>query len=228
MSEEQKKKKRLSDFDFNYTGAAVALVGDFQGGPANGYTVLVTKATNDISEEEINKALNEIPSEGTVPSPDVNVLVVEKDNKSPLNENENKSSQGENMDSVEVQKALDSAKQENEVLKARLDATEQLLKALEADKEARELEGFKAEAVEAGVAADQVEGIAKSWQAMSKVDAEAVKLIIKAMKDKQALFVKSDLFVEKGHTEISDVEKAAKERAASIREAEMKKALKLD
>lgn len=49
-------KRRLTDIDFNYDGAHVALVGKHQGGPANGVTTLVTKATNNISEEIVQKA----------------------------------------------------------------------------------------------------------------------------------------------------------------------------
>jgi hypothetical protein len=48
--------RKLSDFDFNYKGAAVALVGKAQGGPANGRTTLLTKATNKILQEDIEKA----------------------------------------------------------------------------------------------------------------------------------------------------------------------------
>lgn len=190
------------------------------GGAASGLnTAYLFKAEDFLkpSKEllEVIKSLGvEIPSEG-VSSPDANTLISHESDKSPLNENVNKSSQGEDMDSVEVQKALDSAKQENEVLKARLDATEQLLKALEADKEARELETFKAEAEAAGIAQDQVETIAKSWQAMSKVDAASVQLIIKAMKDKQEQFLKSDLFIEKGHSQKSD---ASEEEVTKMRD----------
>lgn len=49
-------KRRLTDINFNYDGAHVALVGKHQGGPANGVTTLITKATNSISEEVIEKA----------------------------------------------------------------------------------------------------------------------------------------------------------------------------
>lgn len=168
---------------------------------------------------EVIKSLGlEIPSEG-ITSPDVNKHI--DDNVSPLNENVNKSSQGEDMELQEVQKALDSAKQENDVLKARLDATEALLKALEADKNARELEGFKAEAVSAGVAQDQVEIVAKSWQAMSKVDAASVQVIIKSMKDKQELISKSELFVEKGHSQKTEVEQQAEDALAAAIKANL-------
>lgn len=49
-------KRRLSDINFEHEGAHVALVGKHQGGPANGVTTLITKATNNIEPELIEKA----------------------------------------------------------------------------------------------------------------------------------------------------------------------------
>lgn len=57
MDKQQRKaKRRLSDISFEHEGAHVALTHELQGGPANEMTTLVTKATNDISEEEFEKA----------------------------------------------------------------------------------------------------------------------------------------------------------------------------
>lgn len=49
-------KRRLSDIKFEHEGAHVALVSKQQGGPANGVTTLITKATNTIPQELIEKA----------------------------------------------------------------------------------------------------------------------------------------------------------------------------
>lgn len=49
-------KRRLTDIKFEHEGAHVALVGKHQGGPANGVTTLITKATNNITQEQIEKA----------------------------------------------------------------------------------------------------------------------------------------------------------------------------
>ena len=49
-------KRRLTDIKFEHDGAHVALVGKHQGGPANGITTLITKATNLITQEQIEKA----------------------------------------------------------------------------------------------------------------------------------------------------------------------------
>lgn len=48
--------RRLSEIKFEHEGAHVALVGKHQGGPANGITTLITKATNNITQEQIEKA----------------------------------------------------------------------------------------------------------------------------------------------------------------------------
>jgi hypothetical protein len=48
--------RRLTDIKFEHEGAHVALVGKHQGGPANGITTLITKATFDITQEQIDKA----------------------------------------------------------------------------------------------------------------------------------------------------------------------------
>lgn len=52
----QKATRRLTDIKFEHEGAHVALVGLAQGGAANGHSTLITKATNLISEETIEKA----------------------------------------------------------------------------------------------------------------------------------------------------------------------------
>lgn len=49
-------RKRLSNFNFEGEGSHVALVGKHQGGPANGITTLLTKATNKITDEQVDKA----------------------------------------------------------------------------------------------------------------------------------------------------------------------------
>lgn len=49
-------RKRLSNFNFEGEGSHVALVGKHQGGPANGVTTLLTKATDAITNEQVDKA----------------------------------------------------------------------------------------------------------------------------------------------------------------------------
>lgn len=50
------KKQRLKNFDFSKEGHSMHLVADWQGGPANGEPVIMTKATNELSYEQIAKA----------------------------------------------------------------------------------------------------------------------------------------------------------------------------
>lgn len=50
------KRQRLKKFDFSGEGSAMHLVADFQGGPANGEAIIMTKATNDLTFEQIAKA----------------------------------------------------------------------------------------------------------------------------------------------------------------------------
>lgn len=56
MTDQTKAKRRLTDISFEHEGAHVALVSKTQGGPANGVTTLITKATNTIDKELIEKA----------------------------------------------------------------------------------------------------------------------------------------------------------------------------
>ena len=62
-------KRRLSNFNFEKEGSHIALVGPSVGGAANQFTTLVTKATNDISTKEIEKA-----AEVTVTMPMIDFL----------------------------------------------------------------------------------------------------------------------------------------------------------
>lgn len=56
MTDQTKAKRRLTDISFEHEGAHVALVSKTQGGPANGVTTLITKATNAIDKDIIEKA----------------------------------------------------------------------------------------------------------------------------------------------------------------------------
>ena len=68
MTERQKAKRKLFNFDFSKDGARVDLVGVDDGGSANGFSVLVTKGTNHLPDVqvtddeviEVQKALEQI------------------------------------------------------------------------------------------------------------------------------------------------------------------------
>lgn len=57
MTEKQKAKRRLTDFNFETQGSHVALVHKEQGGPANLYTTLLTKSTSDITDQQVASEL---------------------------------------------------------------------------------------------------------------------------------------------------------------------------
>jgi len=50
-------KRRLTDIKFEHEGAHVALVGPSVGGPANGITTLITKATSQLDKDEVALAI---------------------------------------------------------------------------------------------------------------------------------------------------------------------------
>lgn len=56
MTQARKAKRRLQNFNFEDTGAHVALVGPAVGGAANGYETLVTKSTKNFSDAFMQKA----------------------------------------------------------------------------------------------------------------------------------------------------------------------------
>lgn len=59
MTNKLKATRKLSDISFEAEGSHMALVGDFQGGAANGFNVLLTKATDEVSDEELQNALEQ-------------------------------------------------------------------------------------------------------------------------------------------------------------------------
>lgn len=60
MTDKVKPKRRLSDFSFESLGSHVALVGKAIGGAANGHTTLILKATDDITDMEVQEHLTSI------------------------------------------------------------------------------------------------------------------------------------------------------------------------
>lgn len=60
MTDKVKPKRRLSDFSFEALGSHVALVGKAIGGAANGHTTLILKATDDITDMEVQEHLTSI------------------------------------------------------------------------------------------------------------------------------------------------------------------------
>jgi hypothetical protein len=56
MTEKVRARRRIKKFDFTGDSAAIALVSEAQGGPANGVLTLITKSNKRVSEEFLRKA----------------------------------------------------------------------------------------------------------------------------------------------------------------------------
>jgi gamma-glutamylcysteine synthetase len=200
-----KPKRRLTKFNFEAEGSHIALVHASQGGPANGYNyALVLKATNDITDEQVEESLSQVDkdmssSEGVTNQPEGNSL---SDNNT-KEDNMSEEMVAKSVMELEIAKAVEDAvtkaveaKHVELVAKqAELDAALEVVKGLEAKEKESVEKGRKAVLKEAGVAEDQVEVLYKSTEALS---AEAFEVVAKAMaKDKKAV-EESDLFKEAG------------------------------
>lgn len=195
----QKAKRRLTDISFDHEGAHVALVGKFQGGPANGMTTLITKATDDISEEALDKAMSSIhEGESTVETPSIETEEIMQE---------------------EIQKAVAAAE---ETLKAQfkveLESKEmELQKALELvaqfqQKEKDVVVKQRKEAI-ASVEPD-AEKAEVLFKSLETLDSESFEAVIKALKDKSKLVEETDLFVQKSKQ--MEVEEPVGENATAV------------
>lgn len=208
-----KAKRKLSNISFESEGSAVALVGPHQGSGANNWKVLLTKSTNDITDEQVEESLSQADkdmssSEGVTNQPEGNSL---SDNNT-KEDNMSEEMVAKSVMETEIAKAVDVAvakavkeQEEKFVAKqAELDAALEVVKGLEAKEKESVEKGRKAVLKDAGVAEDQVEILYKSTEALST---EAFETVVKAMaKDKKAV-EESDMFKEAGVSgEASNVE----------------------
>ena len=184
-------KRRLTDISFEHEGAHVALVSIHQGGPANGVTTLITKATNNIGSEELEKALHE--SSNKKHNGDSQMETIEK----ALHEVLLTKAVD---DAVAIEKAAGDARVA-EVQKS-LDAQVELLKAAQAKIEAFEavaatakVEARKAALVSAKVSADKVESVLKSLEVLSD---EAFDAQVELLKSMSAAVDNSEMMQEAG------------------------------
>lgn len=186
--------RKLSDINFEDEGSHVALVGDFQGGAANGFSTLITKATNEVSDEDLQNALeNDI-------------------NKSQTEEVENTMS---TMTAEQVQEAItkalaDSAKEtEALIAKAKQEAADeakakfaaqeaelQVLKAMEdSRKEAKFADVAKSHKAVLGDAVEEAE-LVKALKDAESV--ESLATLVKALEDYKNIVKNADKLVEIG------------------------------
>lgn len=187
-------KRRLTDIKFEHEGAHVALVGKHQGGPANGITTLVFKATDHIDpatialavsgqfveqpttiiEEPIVEQIEKSVHEALLATAVTDAVAVEK---------------AAGVAAVAlVQKALD---EQAVVLKAAQDK----LAEFETAAQAAKVELRKAALTSAKVPADKVEATLKSLAAL---DDEAFTAQVELLKSMSAAVDNSDLMSETG------------------------------
>lgn len=187
-------KRRLTDIKFEHEGAHVALVGKHQGGPANGITTLVYKATDHIDPVEVALAI----AGQSVEQP---LITIEE----PVMEQIEKSVHEVLLakaveDAVKLEKAA-GAVAVAELTKA-LTAQEEVLKAVEAKvlafelvAKAAQVEARKAALSDAKVSADQVEAVMKTLEALSD---EAFASTVALMKSLTSAVDNSEMMQEAG------------------------------
>lgn len=185
-------KRRLTDISFEHEGAHVALVSIHQGGPANGVTTLITKATDNIDPEEVRKALEgdttnlettEEPTVDTIEKSVHEVLLAKAVE-----------------DAVAVEKAAGVAAVA-EIQKA-LDEQAEVLKSVQAEVETfkaaaatAKVEARKSALVGAKVAADKVDAVLKSLEVLSD---EAFDAQVELLKSMSAAVDNSEMMQEAG------------------------------
>lgn len=158
-------KRRLTDIKFEHEGAHVALVGKHQGGPANGITTLVFKATDHIDPTTVALAV----AGQSVEQP---TTIIEEPTVEQIEKSVHEALLATAVtDAVAVQKALgDDAVAE--IVKA-MGAQEEVLKAAQAelqvfkDAEASRKTEVRKAALSAALPADSVEGILKALETVS-------------------------------------------------------------
>lgn len=173
-----KPKRKLTEINFEKEGSHVALVGKHQGGPANGVTTLILKATDDISEEATKKAM------------------------SSLNEGEQPKENNEAQMQEEIQKAVEAAEA---VIKAKYQE-ELSAKEVELKKALDEIEQYKQEKKEdvAKSRKEKLESVLPKaeaeelFEAIGELPDVAFEAVLKSVKNKAKAEQESDAFKELG------------------------------
>lgn len=207
-------KRRLTDIKFEHEGAHVALVGKHQGGPANGITTLVFKATDHIEPAQVALALAGQSAEQ--PTTIIEEPIVEQIEKSVhetlLATAVTEAVAVEKAAGVaavtEIQKALDA---QAEVLKAAQDQIEAFEKAAVSQKQ----EVRKA-ALAAVLPAEQVEGVLKALEAVAD---EAFQAVVTGYAVQKAAVDNSDLLSETGVNGTGDADVKEVDRTTAILKA---------
>jgi len=199
-----KAKRKLSNISFEAEGSAVALVGPHQGSGANNWKVLLTKSTDDITQDQVEESLSQVDkdmssSEGVTNQPEGNSLSDNNTKEDTMSDEMVAKSvmESEIAKAVEdaITKAVEAKEQELVAKQAELDAALEVVKGLEAKEKESVEKGRKALLKDAGHSEDEVELLYKSTEALTT---EAFEVVVKALaKDKKAI-EESDMFKEAG------------------------------
>ena len=124
--------RKLSDINFEDEGSHVALVADVQGGAANGFTTLITKATNDVSDEDLQNALENDINKSQTEEVDTNMSTMTTEQ---VQEMITKALAAKEVESKEaIEKAVKEAEEKSEAKFSEQARELQVLKALEDDR----------------------------------------------------------------------------------------------
>lgn len=232
-----KAKRRLKNFNFEKDGSHVALVGKHQGGPANGYTTLITKATEGIPETFVAKA-DMVRVTMTIQEflrrffgvyyEDAEILARILGYDTDMNEDEMVDSYEEyiqsKIDSVEVMKNLFKAEDMTKALsEVTEDQFETLLKDQKMIEELMSSEEFQKS--KEGVSNQNVEKTKEDVTTMSESNQEMVqKSEVESMIEKAVGELKTQL--EKANETIEAYKAREKEAVAEARKAALKDAVK--
>ena len=197
-------KRKLTGFNFDHEGAHVALVGPVVGGAANQWTTLLTKSTDDITQEQVEESLSQVDkdmssSEGVTNQPEGNSLSDNNTKEDIMSEEMVAKSvmELEIAKAVEdaVTKAVEAKEQELVAKQAELDAALEVVKGLEAKEKESVEKGRKALLKDAGHSDEEVDALYKSTEALPT---EAFEVVAKALAKEKKVAAESDLFKENG------------------------------
>lgn len=207
-------KRRLTDIKFEHEGAHVALVGKHQGGPANGITTLVFKATDHIDPATVALAV----AGQNVDQP---TTIIEE----PIMEQIEKSVHEALLatavtDAVAVEKAA-GAVAVAEIQKA-LVAQEEVLKAVQAEvaafkaAEATRVQEVRKAQLAAVLPEAQVEGVLKALESVAE---EAFAAVVAGYAVQKAAVDNSDLMSETGVAGTGEADSQERDLTAEILKA---------
>lgn len=186
--------RKLSDISFEHEGSHVALVGDFQGGAANGFSTLITKATNDVSDEDLQTALEQDLNKSQTKEEDNNMSTMTTEQVQEMIAKALEAKEAESAEAIE--KAVEAAKEEAKLQFEAQSAELQVLKALEdSRKEAKFVEVAKSHTSVLGEAVEEAE-LAKALKEADGV--EALATLTKALDAYKNIVKNADKLVEVG------------------------------